>query len=366
MEILGQTRFLERLQFFNGQRLFASDLQGVEAFNREMRWLHNQSLHQAGIGSGFAVIGKKGDREVTIMPGYAIDAQGREMVLTESWVQQIPPVAGEDDGTPVFFDLTVSYPADTDLEEAETREGICLPRGVVRLREQPIFCWVRLDGNGQPVDARLKREVLAGMKIVLSRAEVLNCQLNRDLSIAQRRSARPAKQPHIACGTALPTEWQIWDFRKEAFSSAALRSTDLPIRDFTLRASQVLQTEEPFIAEVGLQAVISTAAAGFVTTPCYSAHIVGPRIKQVGSMPVLREFIVDSLVNVVEPQPRSFMVRVLLLVQALSSPGEITNLKPQMQSVEARHTESAAKVDAEQDPLALFSDWYVVWMGVEG
>ena len=92
MEFLKETRFIERLQFFNGQRLFASDLQGVEAFNREMRWLHNKSLHQPGIGNGFAVSGKKGDREVTIGPGYAIDADGREIVLTQDRVEPVPPV----------------------------------------------------------------------------------------------------------------------------------------------------------------------------------------------------------------------------------------------------------------------------------
>ena len=74
MSILDETNFIERLQFFNGQRVSAADLQGIEAFNREMRWLHNTSLHQPGIGSGFAVGGSKGDREVTISPGYAIDA----------------------------------------------------------------------------------------------------------------------------------------------------------------------------------------------------------------------------------------------------------------------------------------------------
>ena len=59
MENLLERRFIERLQFFNGQRLFASDLQGLEAFSRGMRWLHNKSLHQPGIGNGFAVAGKK-------------------------------------------------------------------------------------------------------------------------------------------------------------------------------------------------------------------------------------------------------------------------------------------------------------------
>src|SRR5271169_2924862 len=82
MAIIGASQFLERLTFFNGQRLFADDLQTLESFNREMRWLHNQSLHQPGVGSGYAVTGAKGDRQVTVTPGYALDACGREIVLT--------------------------------------------------------------------------------------------------------------------------------------------------------------------------------------------------------------------------------------------------------------------------------------------
>ena len=77
---------LERLQFFNGQRLAAADLQSIDDFNRQMRWLHNQSLHQPGVGSGYAISGKKGDREVTVQPGYAIDSSGREIGLTEAVV----------------------------------------------------------------------------------------------------------------------------------------------------------------------------------------------------------------------------------------------------------------------------------------
>src|SRR5574342_507094 len=100
MGVLEETRFVERLQFFTGQRLFATDLQAIEAFNREMRWLHNRSLHQPGVGKGFAVSGKRGDREVYIGPGYAMDADGREIVLTEAKTEPVPPVAGETDGSP--------------------------------------------------------------------------------------------------------------------------------------------------------------------------------------------------------------------------------------------------------------------------
>src|ERR1051325_3553764 len=135
MSIIDETRFVERLDFFEGQRLFASDLQGLDGFNREMRWLHNQSLHQPGVGSGFAVKGKKGDREVVVGPGYAADGLGREIILTENQTIAIPPVAGNK-GYPVYFDLTVAYGDDSTLEDAETREGICLDRGVIRRREQ--------------------------------------------------------------------------------------------------------------------------------------------------------------------------------------------------------------------------------------
>ena len=204
MAIIGERQFLERLQFFNGQRLFASDLQSLEALNRELRWLHNQSLHQPGVGSGYAVTGSKGDREVTIAPGYAIDALGREIVLTTTRVESVPPIAHDGTGQPVFYDLTVSYPDDSELEETETREGICLPRGVVRLREEPVFCWVRLNENLQPADESLKAQIQNGLKILLAQAEVFNCQLRQPLSIAQRRNARPAKQPYIACGKTSP------------------------------------------------------------------------------------------------------------------------------------------------------------------
>src|SRR5262245_15848074 len=109
MGMLDETQFVERPQFFNGERLFAPDLQSVEAFNREMRWLHNRSLHQPGIGNGFAVAGEKGDRVVTVGPGYALDSEGRESVLTRELQLPIPPVTGEDDGKPSHFNLTVSY-----------------------------------------------------------------------------------------------------------------------------------------------------------------------------------------------------------------------------------------------------------------
>jgi hypothetical protein len=255
MDMFDEMTSVTRPVFFNGQPLFASDLDDIVGFNRAMRWLHNRSLHQAGIGNGYAVAGHKGDREVTVQPGYALDAHGREIVLLDTDVEAVPPVASERDGGPVFFDLTVSYPSDDDLEEAETRDGVCRPRAAVRLRERPVFCWVRLeadvDGRLTPVSPAQRLDIQSGMKIVLARAQVRNCVLDADLSIAERRNARPASGPHIACGRQ-SAEWQAWT---------------ITIED---------DGEEETVA-IGLFAPVDTSAAAFAMTPCYSARVTGPR-----------------------------------------------------------------------------------------
>lgn len=315
MGILDSTGAIERLSFFNGQRLFASDLQAIDAFHREMRWLHNQSLHQPGIGKGFAVSGKRDDRKVRVGPGYALDADGREIVLTRERVEQVPPVASEDGGQSVFFDLAVSYPGDELLEEAETREGICLPRGAVRLREEPVLCWLRLKrdaatGQLAPVDSGLGEEVQKGLRIVLARIEVLQCRLRQDVSLAERRSARPASQPRIVCGRQGydPEKW----IRKEFDKSVTL--------------TQLTQ----------LTVKVDTSSAGFFTTPCYSVRLDGTRVKHQNdneNQPI--EYIVlDNYPTIIDQTPTGFTLK--LFFWLLQGPSD--------------------------DP---FKGWEICWMGVE-
>ncbi len=313
MGILDETSSIERLRFFDGQRLLASDLQGIEAFNREMRWLHNRSLHQPGIGKGFAVAGQRGDRVVQIGPGYALDALGREIVLTTGRTEPVPPVDSEPDGSSVFFDLTVSYPDDASLAEAETRQGICLPRGAVRLREEPLFCWVRLelgeDGSLHPVDPRLGRDVEQSLRIVLARVEVLQCRLKQPVSLAQRKSARPATQPYIACGRDTVV-WSPWTPLHVPGGSGAV----------------------PF----ALTAEVDTTSGRFQTTPCYSARIDGERLLPLGTSPDTTQALVDVVTWIEAPSPDGFTLRASLSVQPL------------------------VKVTVDD-----FKDWAVVWMGVE-
>src|SRR5438067_509983 len=143
MNGIDQTRYLERRQFFAYERLSDADLNDQETFHREMRWLHNSSLHQAGIGNGYAIDGKKGGREVGVGRGYALDARGREIVLLRPTRLAVPPVS-DDGGKPVFYYLAVGYPDDSGLSESEVRQGLCGSRGAVRLAEKPDLTWVRL------------------------------------------------------------------------------------------------------------------------------------------------------------------------------------------------------------------------------
>jgi hypothetical protein len=317
--------FLERVQFFEGQRLFAADLQGLEAQARELRWLHNRSLHQPGVGNGYGVTGKKGDKVVTIYPGYAIDALGREIVLTGPLQEPVPPLSDDGTGNPIVYDLTVSYRADGDLEEVETRDGVCLPRGVTKLREAPIFCWNRLGDDLRPVNAQVAQDIQSGLKLLLARAEVFHCALDRDLSIAQRRNARPPELPRVACGETDPatTPWKLWqDVGTGELATAAI---------------------------YGLQTVVDTSAANFRVTPRYTAQILGERALYA----LESHFFLDGLVDVIGEQPGQFTLRMLM---PRGSVGAL-DLNPSNQLADLR---------GQSFSLLRQAGWRVAWMGVEG
>src|SRR5262245_57080610 len=96
---------IERQAFVNGQRLTAEDLAAVQNANKDLRWLHNRSLHGWGIGAGFSVEGEAGATAVQIGPGYAIDCLGREIILTDPVSKTVPAVGGAADGSEATFYL---------------------------------------------------------------------------------------------------------------------------------------------------------------------------------------------------------------------------------------------------------------------
>lgn len=234
---------LERSTFFNGQRLTAGDLTDLHRTHRELRWLHNRALHGWGIAVGLAVTGERGDTVITIEPGYGVDCQGREIILTESRAFTVPAVAGGPGGAEAVYYLVAAFQPDDEQKIAERRPGVCLPEGTVRLSEEPLIEWQKPE------------KLLEGHELVLAQAWIQNCQLSRPLSLAPRRYARPADQPYIAAGqTEEPTSndqsengksrWDEWNQDNEL---------------------------------LGVMIEVDTTSARFRSTPYYMAHVVGDR-----------------------------------------------------------------------------------------
>jgi hypothetical protein len=255
---------LERITFFPGQRLHAEDLTDVQSVDRELRWLHNRSLHTWGIGTGFGVSGEAGESSVRIEPGYGIDCAGREIILTETQTKPIPAVAGDQQGNPVEFFLTAEYQADERQAVRERRRGVCVPDGTVRLAEAPLIRW------------KSRSDLREGFELVLAQVWIRNCRLNRAVSLSVRRSARPSEHPYIAAGQTPSggTAWTVW------MEGAAL---------------------------LGVTVDVDTSQARFRVTPQYVAHIVGKRDLQTPAWTVA---VPSPLVTA--PTPEGFTMRALL------------------------------------------------------
>lgn len=101
---------LQRLNYFNGQRLAAADFRAEQAHHLGMRHLLNRSLYSSGIVVGLEVEPDPADKhKVIVRKGLAFDHLGREIVVPQDLSAQ---VMGAPSGTPgvVFGNLlTVSY-----------------------------------------------------------------------------------------------------------------------------------------------------------------------------------------------------------------------------------------------------------------
>ena len=98
----------ERPRYVAGKLLTAEDLELEQRYHIEKRWLLNRELRGPGIVSGLEV--SPGDGFVTVEPGFALDSNGREILVAEPRQLAIP-----DYDEPVFVCLL--------YEEEETDRG---------------------------------------------------------------------------------------------------------------------------------------------------------------------------------------------------------------------------------------------------
>jgi len=301
---------IERVTFFTGQQLTEKDFSALQQANRELRWLHNRSLHSWGIGIGLDVTGERGDSAVTVGPGYGVDCLGREIILTAPQTMPVPAVAHGSDvvsrdpaSAAAVYYLVAAYQEDTDQKVAERRPGVCVPEGTVRLSEEPCLAW------------RRPEQLQEGFELILAQAWIQNCRLSRPLSMAPRRYARPAHQPYIAAGQTdqEKTSWIPWVVSAQT---------------------------------VGVLTQVDTSAARFRTTPRYSAHVVGERLLS-GTVGAAAPIMLVGFPAVAAATPAGFTLQVLLP----EVPGANVN---------------TGQVRDQSPGIFNLLGWHVVWMGVEG
>ena len=139
-------RPLERLNYYNGQRLQAADYRLEQEYHmRVRRWL-NRSLFGAGIAEGLHAVKVPKAPKVRISPGLALDAMGREIILLEER-EEVVPGTHDPDNRPIALYLTIRY-AEKTLAKQDVAcilgggSGEKAPwGGPARLLAEPVLEW---------------------------------------------------------------------------------------------------------------------------------------------------------------------------------------------------------------------------------
>lgn len=304
---------LERPAFFDGQLLDAADLGAVGRHQRELRWLHNRTLHGWGVVRGLTVAGERGDRTVAVSAGYALDCRGRELLLPEPETLTVPPLAAGPGGAPARFYLTISYVDDAEQPVSESRTGPCGEAGAVRRPERGRLRWQ------SPFDLDPATRYRRGLDVLLATIEVMDCRLVAAPSTALRRDLPPACAPRIAAG-ATPAGATLWSLHPAAG----------PV--------------------VGVETLVDTSAAGFGRTPTYSAHVLGDR--RVAESGPGNSILIDGPASVHSPSATGFVLRVLLPRNIILPPFVLNPVQVLDATLPGRL----------RDGL----HWRVSWLGVEG
>jgi hypothetical protein len=189
-----QDQPIERLNYYNGQRLEAVDFLLEQSYHIGVRRWLNKSLFNWGIAAGLEVTVKVGDAHTLIVSaGLALDYLGREIILTEDAEVKVVGIPSQIEGVVFGNFLTIRY-AEMVVESVE--DGCKVPAngnhktgvrlgwgGPTRVLAEPVLEWQ----NSWPADD-------SGM-VVLVQAELdENCAV-RDIRTGVRKYVGMSQPP---------------------------------------------------------------------------------------------------------------------------------------------------------------------------
>ena len=251
---------IQRLRYMPGQDLLSRDFRDQAAYEEQLRWWHNRSVHEAyGVRYGLevSVAAAAAEPAVEVTRGLAYDGFGRELILPAARTVRVP--AGPEPRL-----LVIRRRLEGSACSAADLAGVCLgdpaPRGAD-------LAWLAA-GELRPADG------VPLARVIYSDGEpALDDNFHAPAS-------RPLARPRLGRGSTVAgaTAWRPWSFR--------------------LR---------PRFLAPGLEVRIDTRAAGFTRRPCYFAWLQGaiPFGKTGVYLPVF-QWIERS-----EEDPRGFLFRLL-------------------------------------------------------
>ncbi len=124
---------IKRLHYYDQQFLREPDFTDEQTYHLEMRRRHNRLLHGWGIADGLTVI-KKSAHVITVQPGMAVDATGREIILSEP--HDITFLGGAGERNKRYY-VTIRY--QEELTDPPPPQDIINPSDRTRVTESPDF-----------------------------------------------------------------------------------------------------------------------------------------------------------------------------------------------------------------------------------
>lgn len=140
---------LERLNYYNGQRLEATDFRLEQDYHIRVRRQLNQALYTTGIASGLEVFVLEDDpHTLVITPGLALDYQGREIILLEEAQIKAMGLPSETEGVVFGNYLTIRYQERVTSQKDDqcnvgrngSQQRIAWG-GPARVRAEPVIEW---------------------------------------------------------------------------------------------------------------------------------------------------------------------------------------------------------------------------------
>lgn len=295
---------LQRVRYWQGQKLRSRDLHDQFDMAAQLRWWHNRALHNAyGIGFGLraSAVFDANQQEVAavrITCGVAYDCFGRELFLQNTRkipVPTEPPQDGENVAT-----LLVTYKDNAHFPTKSDWAELCDETAPLRLQEQPEFVWKPLPisfipeavplaqvryGSFERLDS-LPAEVKFPDHLKISYDDVrrilifIGVMSSEEKNELLKRSTDPLyleaieklhkksqdqkqKKPVLMASEFWPAFAHA--LARPRLASGATIPGNTPWKAWTPSGTQVL----------GYEVVIDTSTAGFTQTPCYFAWLQG-------------------------------------------------------------------------------------------